>query len=121
MSTGVTCDKAPVRFRRALPISGETIITARFHATSSDALLAACDSDVLGKCFKSDGLKLDIGEDFYGNTQVEEDTFRNMLSGCTLANLCGQKVMAIAIEMGFIDKGQVITIGGVPHAQFAKM
>ena len=97
------------------------MIIAKIHTTQSDALLAACDEVLLNKCFRSDGLKLDIHEDFYGNVKVEEDTFRNMLAGCTIANLCGEVVIGIAMEAGLIDETGVITIDGIPHAQFAKM
>ena len=100
---------------------GDSIITAKMHSTSSDALLAACDTDILGKSFKMGELKLELHEDFYGSMQVEEDTFRNMLSGCTIANLCGELVVGIAVEMGLIDEDNVLVIDGVPHAQFAKM
>jgi hypothetical protein len=99
----------------------ENIITARIHSTSFEALLAACDTEILGRCFRMGELKLDIQEDFFGTVEVDEDTFRNMLSGCTIANLCGERVVAIAIEMGVVDPANVIVIDGVPHAQFAKM
>ena len=100
---------------------GDNIIIAKIHTATHDALLAACDSDLVGKCYKEEGLQLDIREDFYGSVQVDESTFRNMLSGCTVANLCGRKVVDIAVEMGFVDEANVIIIGGIPHAQFAKM
>ena len=91
------------------------------HRSQFESLLAACDGNLLGKCFKDGKLRLDIREDFYGTVQVDEGTFRNMLAACTIANLCGKDVVGIAIESGLIDGKNVLVIGGVPHAQFACM
>ena len=40
---------------------------------------------------------------------------------CTVANLVGEKVIEVAIQGGYIDRGNVLMIEGVPHAQLAKM
>jgi hypothetical protein len=44
----------------------------------------------------------------------------NRLSGCTIANLVGEKVCGIAAKHDFIEEECVMIIGGVPHAQMVR-
>ena len=41
------------------------MIIAKFHRSGGEILLAACDSELKGKCFETDELKLDMGIEFY--------------------------------------------------------
>ncbi len=43
------------------------------------------------------------------------------LGMATIANLVGKKTVDIAVKHGFVDRACVLTIGGVPHAQIARM
>jgi hypothetical protein len=45
----------------------------------------------------------------------------NRLEMATVANLAGKRTLEIAIRRGFVEEGCVIVIGGVPHAQMARM
>jgi hypothetical protein len=45
----------------------------------------------------------------------------NRLEMATIANLVGERTIEIAVRRGFVDPGCVIDIGGVPHAQMARM
>jgi hypothetical protein len=86
-----------------------------------ERLVAACDPDVLGKTFRSDGLVLEVSESFYHDDDVDEEAFLNWLKLATVANLCGKRTVDLAVEHGFVDRACVLVIGGVPHAQMARM
>ncbi|MBN1677211.1 MAG: DUF424 domain-containing protein [Candidatus Thermoplasmatota archaeon] len=97
------------------------MIRVKVYRHGSEVLVAACDSDILGKTFKSRGLKLHISEGFYDGEKADEDILVNRLEMATVANLAGRRTLEIAIRRGFVDDGCVIEIGGVPHAQMARM
>ncbi len=96
-------------------------ICVRVYTQGRERLVAACDPDILGKTFRSDGLVLHVSESFYHEDDVDEDALVNWLKLATVANLSGKRTVAIAVENGFVDRACVLEIGGVPHAQMTRM
>ena len=97
------------------------MISIKVHTQGRERLVAACDSDIVGKTFRSDGLVLQVSESFYHGDDMDEEALVNWLKLATVANLSGKRTVDIAIENGFVDRACVITIGGVPHAQMMRM
>lgn len=97
------------------------MILVRVITQGRERLVAACDPDLLGKTFSSDGLRLEVSESFYGGDEVDEEALVNWLRLATIANLVGERTVATAVENGFVDRGCVLVVGGVPHAQMARM
>ncbi|HKJ96689.1 MAG TPA: DUF424 family protein [Thermoplasmataceae archaeon] len=89
--------------------------------TQGETLLAAADSNLLGRELREGILHLKVIREFYGDVIVSRDTFISSLRMCTIANLVGEKVVKIAIMEGFVDEENIIYIEGVPHAQFATL
>lgn len=86
-----------------------------------EILLAAADSDILGKKFREKNLHIEVFPSFYGEVKVTDEMFISSLNMCTIANLVGKHTVELAIENGYIDKDNVLYIDGVPYAQYAKM
>lgn len=80
-------------------------------------LIAACDKEVLGKCYRSGDLKLEVKEDFYGGDLVTREEFLEALEKSTMANLVGKRVVEFAISKGYVDRENVLKIGEVLYAQ----
>ncbi len=97
------------------------MIRVKVYRHGSEVLVAACDSDILGKTFRSEGLRLHLSEGFYDGERADEDILVNRLEMATVANLAGRRTLEIAIRRGFVHEGCVIVIDGVPHAQMARM
>ncbi len=97
------------------------MIRVKVYRRGSEVLVAACDSDILGKTFKSKGLQLHLSEGFYDGERADEAILVNRLEMATVANLAGKRTLEIAIRRGFVEEGCVMVIGGVPHAQMARM
>lgn len=97
------------------------MIRVKVYRKGPEVLVAACDSDILGKTFRSGELKLHLSEGFYDGEVADEDMLVNRLEMATIANLAGKVTIEIAVRRGFVDESCVMTIGGVPHAQMARM
>ena len=97
------------------------MICIKVHTKGPEVLVAACDADIVGKTYRSEGLKLHVSESFYNGESGDEDVLVNRLEMATIANLVGQRTLEIAIRHGFVNPKCVIEIGGVPHAQMARM
>lgn len=85
---------------------------------AGQVLVAACDPDLLGTAHEEGDLQLSVPSAFYDGDRLDEDALRVRLAGCTIANLVGERTIAVAVSMGLIKSENVGTIGGVPHAQF---
>ncbi len=86
-----------------------------------EILLAAADRSVLNRDLREGVMHLKVDETFYGSAAVSDETFLSSLSMCTIANLVGKHSISLAVKNEFIDGNNVITIQGIPHAQYAKM
>jgi hypothetical protein len=97
------------------------MISVKMYRKGSETLVAACDLDIMGRTFRSKGMKIEVSEGFYKGESADEDLLVNRLEMATIANLVGKRTVEIAVRRGFVDPGCVIEIGGVPHAQMARM
>ncbi|MCD6414472.1 MAG: DUF424 family protein [Candidatus Diapherotrites archaeon] len=94
---------------------------AKIHEAQGEIILAACDSELMGKNFEEGDLSLRVTERFYNGFELEEEQLEELMDECTIANLVGEKVIAIAVRKKLVKSDRVIRIAGVPHAQFARM
>lgn len=97
------------------------MICIKVYRQGVETLVAACDLDIVGKTFRSKELKIQVSEGFYKGDTGDEDMLVSRLEMATIANLVGKKTLDIAIKHGFVDPSCVLVIGGVPHAQMARM
>ncbi len=97
------------------------MISVKVYSQGPEVLVAACDTDILGHTFRSKGLKLHVSEGFYKGDRGDEEMLVSRLQMCTIANLVGKRTLDIAIKHGFVDPKCVLDIGGVPHAQMARL
>jgi hypothetical protein len=84
-------------------------------------LVAACDSELLDTSHREGKFKLDVPASFYDGLRVDADNLGAYLRSATVANLVGKRSVDVAISLGLVDPGNVLVVGGVPHAQFLVM
>ena len=81
-------------------------------------LCAACDEELLGSSHREGKFKLDVPAAFYDGQRVGEAELGAYLRSATVGNLVGPRAVGVAIGLGLVDPSYVLTVGGVPHAQF---
>ncbi|MBS7607459.1 DUF424 family protein [Candidatus Bathyarchaeota archaeon] len=84
-------------------------------------LLAVCDTDILGKTFRKDGVIFEVKEEFYNGYKTSIEDALKLIEKSTIVNLCGRKIVEKAIEAGLVHPEAVFEICGVLHAQIMKM
>lgn len=89
--------------------------------TPQGLLVSVCDRDVLGESFEDGDVSLTVTEDFYDGARCDEDTVIASLQEAAVANLVGERTVALAIEAGFVDEANVLEIGSTVHAQVLNM
>lgn len=93
----------------------------KMHIGGGQRLLAACDEELLGKTFSGGGARLKVSEIFYKGETVSEEAFAERMKSATAMNLVGTRAIGIAKREGRVSEGNVMTIGGIEHAQAAVM
>lgn len=89
----------------------------RIHTHGNEAILAACDEDILGMTFEGDGVRIRVSEAFYKGESVTPEAFVERMKSVTIMNLVGEEVVSLAIAEGRVSPDNVMEIGGVKHAQ----
>ena len=89
----------------------------KVHRTPEGEIVAICDQELLNATLVHRAVEVHLSEEFYGNTPASEERVRAALSTATNANLFGRRTVEIAIACGAVNRGCVVLVGGVPHAQ----
>ena len=97
------------------------MITLRVYRQRGEVILAACDKELMGRCFREGILKLDVCSSFYEGEDGSEEMLLNRLENATIANLVGERTVSVATKHGLVDESCVLRIEGVPHVQLVKM
>lgn len=95
------------------------ILTER--QTPKGLLVSVCDRNVLGETFENGEVSITVTEEFYGGEEADESEVAATLARASVANLVGERAVALAIERGHVDETNVLDIDGTPHAQFLRM
>lgn len=93
------------------------IIVKIHQSHDGKKLIAVCDADLLGKRFTEGNRQLDLTGQFYRGEPSSEKELRRRLTGAYLLNIVGKEAVAMFILFGLVNKGAIITIAGIPHAQ----
>lgn len=101
--------------------SKSELIALKVYNTRNEVMVAACDSELLGKTFEDGDYQIQVSPDFYEDVKVSPENFISHLSEATIINLVGERVIDQAIKAGIMEEGGVIRIKGIPHAQIFRM
>ena len=93
----------------------------KIHRDEREIILAACDEELVGRTFRSEGARLDVSEIFYKGESVGREVLVERMKSATIMNLVGEEVVAIAIEQGYATESSVIEIDGIRHLQVVLM
>jgi len=94
-------------------------IYIKVYTVQNEVLVAACDAELIGKTLKEGEIEFHVSKEFYADVLGDEELLKKHLVNATIANLVGHRAVKCGIEVGIIDKENVIKIAGIPHAQFA--
>ena len=97
----------------------------RERTTEQGLMVAVCDRDVLGETFENGHVSLTVSEDFYAGDEADADAGESAvvesLSRAQVANIVGERAVAVAVEAGIIDAANVLDVGGTRHAQLVRL
>jgi uncharacterized protein len=93
----------------------------KIHESHAGYLLAACDKSVCGKTLKDGKIEFLVNPRFYKDKEATKTKMRELFIMSSSANIVGKNIVQLAIDLGAIDKENIKTIKGIPHAQIVVM
>ncbi|MHB1434781.1 MAG: DUF424 domain-containing protein [Thermoplasmata archaeon] len=100
-------------------MAGPGDFVMRVHRVRSETVVAVCDADLVGRRLPvgNQGRTVTVSPQFYGDRPVGREEVEWALKRATIANLLGERTLALALEMGLVADGGAGRLGGVPHAE----
>lgn len=95
-------------------------IRMKVYHQGKETLVAAADTDLVGRTFREGKFKIEVGK-FYEGDVVSEEMFVSHLHLATIGNFVGKETVDAAKRAGFVSDEGILWIDGVPHAQFVLM
>ncbi len=94
------------------------MILFKFHRAADRSVLVLCDQSIAGKRCTEGKKQLDLASDFYkGEPAGDKEQLLDKMRAADIISLAGEESVALAIEAGMLNKGQVKRIAGIPYAQ----
>ena len=94
---------------------------SKLFPTKNSLVVAICDEKLLDKNLKEGDIKIKVSKYFYGGKLIDGEFALKLMKNATIGNLIGNEIVKIAEDNGFIVKENIISINGIPHAQFVKI
>ncbi|MFA5763387.1 MAG: DUF424 family protein [archaeon] len=93
----------------------------KIHQRQNQSILAVCDKEHVGKVFEDGKIYFNASKHFYGNEEITEEQFLELIKEANSINLFGNKCIEILEREGLINKTSVILINGIKHAQIYQL
>ena len=102
-------------------LRGETeIYAARTTKYSDSLMISVCDSDLVGKTLRQGEVVISLSSQYFQEEVIEKEQAADLLNKCSIANLVGEKIVAMAISMGLAKEASVKRICGIPFLMIFK-
>lgn len=99
-------------------MADEDLFVKVWSIRPGETMVAVCDCGILGRKVCEGKLVLDVSSDFYGGERLSYEAATDILKKATVANFVGRNAVRCGMDAGLVHEEAVISIGGVPHAQF---
>ena len=89
----------------------------KIHRSADSEVVAVCDKELIGKELNSGELFLKVSETFYKGKLKDKKEVKIILKEAKNLNLVGKESVGLGVELGLIDKENIIMFKNIPYAQ----
>lgn len=96
------------------------IYAARMTKYNDSLMISVCDADLVGKTLNHGEMVISLSQDYFQEEIIENEKAADLLNKCSIANLVGESIVAMAISMGLAKEISVKRICGIPFLMIFK-
>jgi uncharacterized protein len=96
------------------------IYAARTTKYSDSLMISVCDLDLVGKTLNQGEAVISLSREYFQEEVIEKEQAADLLNKCSIANLVGEKIVAMAISMGLAKEVSIKRICGIPFLMIFK-
>jgi uncharacterized protein len=93
---------------------------SRFTKYQDSVMISICDLELVGKTLKDGELVVNLSKEFFQEYIIEEEQAPELLKSCSIANLVGTRIVALAISLRLANQYSVKHISGTPFLMIYK-
>ncbi|HEY6163855.1 MAG TPA: DUF424 family protein [Nitrososphaeraceae archaeon] len=83
-------------------------------------MINMCDVELIGMKLEQGDLVIDISKEYFQQEIIEEFQAERLLRLCSIANLVGERIVKLAIDLRFAKEMSIKRISGVPFLMIFK-
>jgi hypothetical protein len=83
-------------------------------------MINMCDVELIGMKLEQGDLVIDISKEYFQQEIIEEFQAERLLRLCSIANLVGERIVKLAIDLRFAKEMSIKSISGVPFLMIFK-
>jgi hypothetical protein len=83
-------------------------------------MINMCDVELIGMKLEQGDLVIDISKEYFQQEIIEEFQAERLLRLCSIANLVGERIVKLAIDLRFAKELSIKRISGVPFLMIFK-
>lgn len=96
------------------------LYAARTTQYRDSLMVSVCDVDLVGKTLNEGKVVISLSRDYFQKEVIEEEKVADLLNKCSIANLVGEKTVALAISLGLAKEISVKRLCGIPFLMLFK-
>ncbi len=85
-------------------------------------MVSLVDEELLGVKVvdEKSGIVIDVSESFYKGDKIDKDEAIELIKKADVLIMTGEKIISLAMELGYINPDSVLRIKGISHVQLFK-
>lgn len=96
------------------------VYAARTTKYSESLMISVCDADLVGKTLNQGKMLITLSQDYFQEEVIEKEKVAYLLNECSIANLVGERTVALAISLGLAKEVSVKRLCGIPFLMIYK-
>ena len=92
----------------------------RIMKYQDSTMINMCDVELIGMKLEQGDLVIDISKEYFQQEIIEEFQAERLLRLCSIANLVGERIVKLAIDLRFAKEMSIKRISGVPFLMIFK-
>jgi len=93
----------------------------RLRKVGGRSLLAACDSEIVGKKIRYREICFHVSGSFYGNEKTGEKEMLEKVRQSDIVNVVGKRIVKLLVDNKLVNEDCVLWMGTTPHVQIVRV